>query len=51
LAVGSGLPMLPLVLLPFIPSDPQVAAALALEFLAPALAALAVAARASQLQR
>jgi putative spermidine/putrescine transport system permease protein len=51
LAVGSGLPMLPLVLLPFIRSDPQVAAALALEFLAPALAALAVAARASRLQR
>ena len=48
LAIGSGLPMLPLVLLPFIRTDPQVAAALALEFLAPALATLAVAARASR---
>lgn len=51
LAIGSGLPMLPLVLLPFIRTDPQVAAVLALEFLAPALAALAVAARASRHQR
>jgi putative spermidine/putrescine transport system permease protein len=51
LAVGSGLPMLPLVLLPFIRSDPQIAAALALEFLAPALATLAIAARASRHQR
>jgi putative spermidine/putrescine transport system permease protein len=48
LAVGGGLPMLPLVLLPFIRTDPQVAAALALLFLAPAIAALAVAARASR---
>jgi putative spermidine/putrescine transport system permease protein len=48
LAIGSGLPMLPLVLLPFIRTDPQVAAALALLFLAPTLAALAVAARASR---
>jgi ABC-type spermidine/putrescine transport system permease subunit II len=48
LAIGSGLPMLPLVLLPFIRTDPQVAAALALEFLAPTLAALAVAAHASR---
>jgi putative spermidine/putrescine transport system permease protein len=48
LAIGGGLPMLPPVLLPFIRTDPQVAAALALEFLAPALAALAVAARASR---
>jgi putative spermidine/putrescine transport system permease protein len=51
LAVGSGLPMLPLVLLPFIRSDPQIAAALALLFLAPALATLAIAARASRHQR
>jgi putative spermidine/putrescine transport system permease protein len=51
LAIGSGLPMLPLVLLPFIRTDPQVAAALALAFLAPALAALAVAARASRHRR
>jgi len=48
LAVGAGRPMLPLVLLPFVRTDPQVAAALALLFLAPALAALAVAARASR---
>jgi putative spermidine/putrescine transport system permease protein len=48
LAIGGGLPMLPLVLLPFIRTDPQVAATLALEFLAPALAALAVAARAGR---
>jgi len=48
LAVGAGRPMLPLVLLPFVRTDPQVAAALALLFLAPALAALAVATRASR---
>jgi putative spermidine/putrescine transport system permease protein len=48
LAIGSGLPMLPLVLLPFVRTDPQVAAALALLFLAPALATLAVAARAGR---
>jgi putative spermidine/putrescine transport system permease protein len=51
LAIGGGLPMLPLVLLPFIRTDPQVAAGLAIEFLAPALAALAVAVRASRYQR
>ena len=51
LAVGSGLPMLPLLLLPYIRTDPQVAAVLALEFLGPAVAALAVAARASRHQR
>ena len=51
LAVGSGLPMLPLVLLPFIRTDPQAAAALALEFLAPAVATLAVAARAARRPR
>jgi hypothetical protein len=43
--------MLPLVLLPFIGSDPQIAAALGLLFLAPALATLAIAARASRHQR
>jgi putative spermidine/putrescine transport system permease protein len=48
LAVGSGLPMLPLVLLPFVRTDPQAAAALSLEFLAPAIAALAVTARAAR---
>ena len=48
LAVGAGRPMLPLVLLPFVRTDPQVAAAVALLFLAPALAALAVATRAAR---
>jgi putative spermidine/putrescine transport system permease protein len=48
LAVGGGLPMLPLVLLPFVPTDPQVAAALSLLFLAPVVAALAVAVRAGR---
>lgn len=40
LGVGRGVPMLPLVLEPFVGSDPQVAAVLALVFLAPALVAL-----------
>lgn len=48
LAVGAGRPMLPLVLLPFIGTDPQIAASLALVFLAPALVALAVAVRAGR---
>lgn len=48
LAVGAGRPMLPLVMLPFIGSDPQVAAVLALLFLAPAVVALAIAARAGR---
>lgn len=48
LAVGGGRPMLPLVLLPFVRSDPQVAAALALLFLLPAVAALACATRAAR---
>jgi putative spermidine/putrescine transport system permease protein len=48
LAVGAGRPMLPLVLLPYVHTDPQVASALALLFLAPALVALGVAARASR---
>jgi putative spermidine/putrescine transport system permease protein len=48
LAVGGGLPMLPIVLLPFVGTDPQVAAALSLLFLAPAVAALALAARATR---
>ena len=51
LAVGGGLPMLPIVLLPFVGTDPQVAAALSLLFLAPAVAALAVAARATRRPR
>lgn len=46
LAVGGGIPMLPLVLLPFVPTDPQIASALAILFLAPALAALALAVQA-----
>ena len=51
LAVGGGLPMLPIVLLPFVGTDPQVAAALSLLFLTPAVAALAVAARATRRPR
>jgi len=51
LAVGGGLPMLPIVLLPFVRTDPEVAAALSLLFLAPAVAALAVAARATRRPR
>ncbi|MGD9570905.1 MAG: ABC transporter permease [Thermoleophilia bacterium] len=42
LAVGGGTPMLPLKLVPFIGSDPQVAAVLALVFLAPAILAVAL---------
>lgn len=48
LAVGGGLPMLPLLLLPFVGADPQVAAMLALLFLLPALAALGVAVAAAR---
>lgn len=48
LAVGAGRPMLPVVMLPFIGPDPQVAAVLALLFLAPAVLALVVAARAAR---
>ena len=48
LAVGGGRPMLPVVMLPFVRSDPQVAASLALLFLAPAVAALALTARAAR---
>lgn len=40
LAVGGGIPMLPVVLLPFVGRDPQVAATLGLVFVAPALIAL-----------
>lgn len=40
LGVGRGVPMLPLVLEPFVGRDPQVAAALSLVFLAPAVVAL-----------
>lgn len=45
LAVGGGLRTLPLVVLPFLGTDPQVASALSLLFLAPALAALVAAVR------
>jgi putative spermidine/putrescine transport system permease protein len=48
LAIGAGLPTLPLVLLPFVGSDPQLAAALAVLFLVPAVAVLAVSARAAR---
>lgn len=48
LAVGGGIRTLPIVLVPFAETDPQVAAALALVFLAPPLAALALAARAGR---
>lgn len=48
LAVGGGRPMLPVVLLPFVRNDPQVAAALALLFLAPAVVALVVTTRAAR---
>jgi putative spermidine/putrescine transport system permease protein len=48
LAVGEGRPMLPVVLIPFVGNDPQVAAALALLFLGPAVIAVIVAARLSR---
>jgi putative spermidine/putrescine transport system permease protein len=41
LAVGGGIPTLPIVMLPFTRNDPEVAAAIALIFLAPAFLALA----------
>lgn len=48
LAVGGGRPTLPIVMLPFVRSDPQVAAALALLFLAPCVVALGFVARAQR---
>ena len=45
LAVAGGIPMLPVVLLPFVGSDPQIAAALSVVFLIPALLALLATAR------
>jgi putative spermidine/putrescine transport system permease protein len=45
LAVAGSVPMLPVILLPFVGNDPQVAAAISLVFLAPALLALAATAR------
>lgn len=44
LAVGGGIPMLPVVLVPFVRSDPQIAAVLDLIFLAPPLILTAAAA-------
>ena len=44
LAVGGGTPMLPLVLVPFVRSDPQIAAVLDLVFLVPPMILLAAAA-------
>lgn len=46
LAVGGGLPTVPIVLVPFAQSDLQIAAALSIVFLVPPLLALALAARA-----
>lgn len=48
LAIGGGRPTLPIVLLPFVGNDAQVAAALSLLFLAPAVAALGLAAWAAR---
>jgi len=48
LAVGAGRPLLPVVLVPFVGTDPQVAATLALLFLAPAVIALVAAGRLSR---
>lgn len=48
LAVGAGRLTLPVVMFPFLRDDPQVAAALAMLFLAPALLVLALAARSSR---
>lgn len=48
LAVGGGTPMAPLLLLPFVRPDPQVAAALSLVYVLPALLALLVTARAAR---
>lgn len=45
LAVGGGTPMLPLRLVPFVHSDPQVASVLALVFLAPVFVVLVLAVR------
>lgn len=46
LTAGGGTPMLPLVLVPYVRSDPQVAAVLTLVFLLPPVVALGVASRA-----
>lgn len=51
LAIAPGAPTLPVVMLPFVGSDPQVAATFALLFLAPAIAALALTTRAMRSAR
>jgi putative spermidine/putrescine transport system permease protein len=48
LGVGGGIPTLPIVLVPFVGSDPQVAAVLDLIFLVPPLIALTIALRSEQ---
>ena len=48
LGVGGGIPTLPIVLVPFVGSDPQIAAVLDLIFIAPPLVALVVALRTPQ---
>lgn len=48
LGVGGGIPTLPLVLVPFVGSDPQIAALLDLVFLVPPLIALTIALRTDQ---
>lgn len=45
LTVGGGTPMLPLVLVPYVRSDPQIAAVLAMVFVTPPIVALATASR------
>jgi hypothetical protein len=48
LIVGGGIPMLPVVLVPFVRADPQIAAVLNLIFLAPPLMIAAIAAMTRQ---
>ncbi len=48
LGVGGGIPTLPLVLLPFLRSDPQVSAVLSLIFVAPAMLAIGLSVRANR---
>jgi len=48
LAIGGGLPTLPIAMLPFVRTDPQVAAAMAILFLAPCVVALTVVARSAR---
>ena len=48
LSIGGGVPTLPIVMLPFVRNDPEIAAAIALFFLAPAVLALLAASRAGR---